>query len=130
MRLGDYIKVYRKKNKLSQREFAKKCDLSNGYISMLERGLNPKTKEPITPSLVQLKKLADGMSVTINDILLAVDDMPVDIGIIGEKKQPTGIDELSEAEANIIMLFRKLPPELQRSYPALLEATLKAQGLL
>lgn len=93
MTLGDYIRAYRKKAKMSQREFAKKCELSNGYISMLERGVNPKTKEPITPSLIQLKKLADGMCVTINDILLEVDDMPVDIGVI-TKEQPTRTGEL------------------------------------
>jgi hypothetical protein len=65
---------------------------------MLERGLNPKTQEPITPSLIQLKKLADGMGVTVNDILTAVDDMPVDIGMNNEKEQPTRTGELSEAK--------------------------------
>ena len=98
MTFGDYIREYRKKNKLSQREFALKCNLSNGYISMLERGLNPNTKEPITPSLIQLKKLADGMGVTVNDILTEVDDMPVDIGMNNEKEQPTKAGELSEAK--------------------------------
>jgi transcriptional regulator with XRE-family HTH domain len=95
MTLGDYIRSYRKKENLSQREFALKCNLSNGYISMLERGLNPKTKEPITPSLIQLKKIADGMGVTVNDILLVVDDMPVDVGLNTEKEQPAGVGELS-----------------------------------
>jgi transcriptional regulator with XRE-family HTH domain len=98
MTFGDYIREYRKKNKLSQREFALKCNLSNGYISMLERGLNPNTKEPITPSLIQLKKLADGMGVTVNDILTEVDDMPVDIGMNNEKEQPARTGELSEAK--------------------------------
>lgn len=93
MTLGDYIRAYRKETNMSQREFAKKCDLSNGYISMLERGINPKTKEPITPSLTQLKKLADGMSVTVNDILLEVDDMPVDVGV-NIKEQPARGGEL------------------------------------
>ena len=98
MTFGNYIREYRKKNKLSQREFALKCNLSNGYISMLERGLNPNTKEPITPSLIQLKKLADGMGVTVNDILTEVDDMPVDIGMNNEKEQPARTGELSEAK--------------------------------
>lgn len=97
MTLGDYIRAYRKKAKMSQREFSKKCDLSNGYISMLERGINPKTNEPITPSLIQLKKLADGMCVTVSDILQEVDDMPVDVGA-NIKEQPTRAGELSAAK--------------------------------
>ena len=110
MTLGDYIRVYRKEAKLSQREFAKKCDLSNGYISMLERGINPKTKEPITPSLIQLKKLADGMCVTINDILSEVDDMPVDVGV-SMKEQPTVSDGLSEAKRSLIRFAEGLTDE-------------------
>lgn len=97
MTLGDYIRAYRKKAKISQREFARLCDLSNGYVSMLERGINPNTKEPITPSLTLLKKLADGMCVTVNDILAEVDDMPVDVGV-NTKEQPTKSGELSEAK--------------------------------
>lgn len=125
MTLGDYIRIYRKKNKLSQREFAKNCNLSNGYISMLERGINPNTKEPITPSLIQLKKLADGMSVTVNDILLEVDDMPVDIGVNFEKEQPTvsdglSLDNISETQRFIIEAVLKMPEDRQKALAALL----------
>lgn len=79
MKLGDLIVEYRTINKLSQRQFADKCGLSNGYISMLERGINPKTQKPITPTIPQLKKLADGMVMTISEILERVDDMPIDL---------------------------------------------------
>lgn len=125
MTLGDYIRIYRKKNKLSQREFAKNCNLSNGYISMLERGINPNTKEPITPSLIQLKKLADGMSVTVNDILLEVDDMPVDIGVNFEKEQPTvsdglSLDNISETQRFIIEAVLKMPEDRQKALAAFL----------
>lgn len=110
MTLGDYIRAYRKETKVSQREFAKKCGLSNGYISMLERGINPKTKEPITPSLILLKKLADGMCVTVNDILLEVDDMPVDVGV-SVKDQPTVSDGLSDVKRDLIRFAENLTNE-------------------
>jgi len=79
MKLGDLIREYREQHDLSQRQFAMSCGLSNGYISMLERGRNPKTERPVTPTLQQLKKLADGMGTTMMDMLERVDDMPVDI---------------------------------------------------
>lgn len=79
MKLGDLIVEYRTINKLSQRQFADKCGLSNGYISMLERGINPNTQKPITPTIPQLKKLADGMVMTISEVLERVDDMPIDL---------------------------------------------------
>lgn len=79
MKLGDLIKEYRESHDLSQRQFAMSCGLSNGYISMLEKGKNPKTNRPVTPTLQQLKKLADGMGTTMMDMLEQVDDMPVDL---------------------------------------------------
>ena len=48
----------------------------------------------------------------------------------GIKKEATETGDLSEAELQLIELFRKLPAEAQEAFPALLEATLKAQGLL
>ena len=80
MTLGDLVKDYRTMHDLSQRQFALLCGLSNGYISILEKGLNPKTEKPITPTIPQLCKLAEGMGMTVNDLLEKIDDMPIDLG--------------------------------------------------
>jgi len=80
MKLGDLIKEYRESHDLSQRQFANQCDLSNGYISILERGVNPNTGKPVTPTLPQFKKLADGMRMTLSELFERVDDMPIEIG--------------------------------------------------
>lgn len=81
MKLGDLIREYRESHDLSQRQFAILCDLSNGYISILEKGINPSTGKPVTPTLPQLKKLADGMNMTLTELFDKVDDMPIDIGL-------------------------------------------------
>lgn len=81
MKLGELIRTYRERSKLSQRQFADKCDLSNGYISILEKGLNPNTGRPVTPTIPQLKKLAAGMNITIGEMFELVDDMPIDISV-------------------------------------------------
>lgn len=46
------------------------------------------------------------------------------------KKERTMSGALSDAEIQLLELFRKLPQDTQERFPALLEATLKAQGLL
>lgn len=79
MNLGDLIRNYREEHSLSQRQFADICDLSNGYISILEKGSNPNTGKPVTPTIPQLKKLASGLGMTMSEMLELVDDMPVDI---------------------------------------------------
>lgn len=80
MKLGDLIRSYRESHDMSQRQFALRCDLSNGYISILEKGINPNTQRPVTPTIPQLKKLADGMSMTLSELFENVDDMPIDFG--------------------------------------------------
>ena len=82
MKLGDLIREYREKQNISQRQFADRCGLSNGYISMIEKGVNPNTGKPIIPTLPQLNKIAKGLNLSVMEMFEAVEDMPVDIGII------------------------------------------------
>ena len=79
MTLSDLVQEYRREHNLSQRQFASICGLSNGYISMLERNVNPKTGHPVTPSLPALKKISDGMGITLTELFTRVDDIPVDL---------------------------------------------------
>ena len=85
MTLGTLVAVFRKEHDLSQRQFAMRCGLSNGYISMLEKNNNPKTGLPVTPSLTALKKIAQGMNMSLDELLSLADDMPVDMTGSGAK---------------------------------------------
>ena len=46
---------------------------------MLEKGINPNTKEPLVPTLTALEKLAKGMGITLTELLTMADDMPVSL---------------------------------------------------
>ena len=90
MKLRELIIDYRKRMNISQREFSRRCDLSNSYISFLEKGINPKTGKPIVPTIEQYKKLADGMDISVNRLFeLLDDDAPVDLhfSIVSEKQE-------------------------------------------
>lgn len=80
MKLGDIIRSYRETHGLSQRQFAVQCDLSNGYISILEKGINPGTGKPVTPTLPQLRKIAEGMKMSLAELFQQAEDMPLDSG--------------------------------------------------
>lgn len=121
MRLGDFIKKYREQHDLSQRQFALSCGLSNGYISMLERGINPNTDKPVTPNLQQLKKLADGMGTTMMELLESVDDMPIDIAteamsLSGQKMSAPNVEggHTDPIDIELATLILQLPPEKKR----------------
>jgi transcriptional regulator with XRE-family HTH domain len=80
MTLGDCIKEYRDRMGLSQRKFAEMCGLSNAYISILEKNINPKTGEEPTPSFGGWKKVADAMGISMQDLMEKADETAVFIG--------------------------------------------------
>ena len=81
MKLSELIIDYRKRMNISQREFSRRCDLSNTYISFLENEKNPKTGKPVVPTLEQYKKIADCMGLTVQQLFEQLDeDAPVDLG--------------------------------------------------
>lgn len=77
--LSELIISYRKEYGLSQRKFAELSGLSNGYISMLEKGENPNTNLPITPTLPQLKKLAQAMNLSLSELFTKIDDIDISL---------------------------------------------------
>lgn len=74
MKLGEIIFKYRKDHSLSMDQFADMSGLSKGYISMLEKNVNPRTGKPITPSLDTYVAIANAMMISVNDLFEAMDD--------------------------------------------------------
>ena len=79
MELRDIIIRYRHDHGLSQRAFAKRCGLSNGFIAMIEAGSNPRTGRPIMPSFKNIQALAEGMDMTSKALISAADDMIINV---------------------------------------------------
>lgn len=74
MFLGDLIKNYRTQNKLSQRDFAKLCNLSHTYIAALEKNIDSRTGKPIAPTLDTVKYVSKAMNMSVEDILHLLED--------------------------------------------------------
>ena len=111
MTLKDLMIEYRNDRGQSQRQFATACGLSNGYISMLEKEMNPNTKLPVTPTLPKLKQLASGMGMSLTDLLVKVDDMPVEL-ILDDADSKKLVPEIEdELDAEIMKIISGLTPE-------------------
>ena len=87
MDLKDIVYNYRMANDLTMEEFAKRCGLSKGYISMLEAGRNAKTGKPIEQTFPTLKKLAAGMGITLDELMSMMQETSVSL-----KPVPSPID--------------------------------------
>lgn len=114
MTLGDIVKQYREEHDLSQRQFAAACELSNGYISMLEKNENPKTGLPMVPSITAMKKIADVMGVALNDLMDQIDDMTVSIQTPAKKNKELTVRIDDELTLQFIEGFSRLPAEKKK----------------
>lgn len=124
MKLSEYIISYRTQHRLSQRQFAKICDLSNGYISMLENEVNPKTNEPVQPSIPALRKIAIGMGISLSELFASIDDTLIDLSSVSDSDisfSPDNI-QLTEHERKLIISYRS-HPEMQPAIDTLLGLT-------
>lgn len=117
MTLREFVIDYRKKHSLSQRQFALQCNLSNGYISLLERGINPNTGEAITPSLTVLKKISKGVGIDLDTFFSLIEETGVslteeeDVYKLAEEMSATPED--SGRAKEMLDLFFQLSPEMQ-----------------
>lgn len=73
MNIGDWVKKYRKEHGLSMQAFGNMCGLSRAYISILEKGINPTTNKPFSPTYQTLKKIADVTNIPIQELLDSLD---------------------------------------------------------
>ena len=115
MTLGEFLKNYRKRMSLSQRDLAMRCNVSHSYIGFLESGKNPSTGEPIKPSLVNLHKIANGMEIRLDELLSSIDDMTVtlDTGdtIPSDRIEHVLSKEQDDLESFLVLLFRDMKPD-------------------
>ena len=74
MKLSELLKMYREENKLSQRELARRCDLSHGLISLIEKERNPQTGQPMQQDIETYSKLADGMGMSVHELFQKLGD--------------------------------------------------------
>lgn len=66
MTIGEIIKEYRREHSVTMDEFAQKSGLSKGYISMLEKNENPRTKLPIMPTTKTLQAVSEVLGVSVS----------------------------------------------------------------
>jgi len=70
-RLGGFIRAQRKFHRLSQRELAKLADLSDTYMSQLERGMHE-------PSIRVLRAVADSLGIKASQLIMYAAGLPLD----------------------------------------------------
>lgn len=115
MTISELVEQYRVEHFMSQRDFARKCGVSNAIISFLERGTRENGK-PYLPKFDTIKKVARGMGLSPEELISKIDDFDIDI-TVGPEETPLMEDFVKELqnqspdEAMLIQAYRLIPIE-------------------
>lgn len=69
MTVGEIIKDFRSKYNVTMDDFAQMAGICKGYVSMLEKNENPRTKKPITPTTKTLKGVATALGISVSALM-------------------------------------------------------------
>lgn len=116
MKLGDIIRKYREEHYMSQREFARKCQLSNAQISLLEKGVSA-TGVPFMPSYRTISKVANGMGISSEALIMQCDNFDIDI-TDDSRLENSLVEKFIEEQTNrapdeemLLQAYRLIPAE-------------------
>lgn len=106
MKLGEWIKSYRNEHSLSMQEMADMCGFSKAYIGQLEKGINPSTGKPISPTLQTFSKIARAVGLDLDTFLRGLDNnqlvtLPPTGGSATKKEKGVRIPVLGRVAAGI-----------------------------
>ena len=95
-RLGEFIKEQRRLNQLSQRELARLTDLSDAYVSQIERGRHE-------PSLSVLRALADSLGIRPDQLILYAAGLPMPDDPVSTEDVLRGDGRLTTAQRTALL---------------------------
>ena len=115
MKIGQIIAQYREDHGLSQRDFARRADLSSAVISFIEKGFRDNGK-PYIPKFDTIRKVARAMGKSAEQLITECEDFDIDVEV-GMEETPLIADFIRELqnqspdEAMLIQAYRLIPVE-------------------
>lgn len=106
-KLGAFIRQIRVERNLTLRQLATRTGISHSYLHVLESGVDPRSKNPVSVSLASLKKLAAGLEVSL-DTLLAVADDNGDTRPVAKAPTPPAALDLNGDEVALLPILENL----------------------
>ncbi|MFN0092076.1 MAG: helix-turn-helix domain-containing protein [Acidimicrobiales bacterium] len=101
--VGEFIREQRRLAELSQRDLARLVNLSDTYMSQLERGLHE-------PSIRVLKSIADGLGVSAEQLIAFAS------GLQGDRQPPVSTEDAIRSDPRLTDQQRRALLSVLRSY--------------
>lgn len=124
--LGNILRELRGKRSL--REIAKISGISHNYLSIVERGIDPRTGTPVNPTPDTLKKLSEAYQYSYEKLMSKAGYIQMfdqEKFIHEEEIGDKGSDRRSKFTDDVMKDFDRLPPEEQERIHKIIKAFLE-----
>ena len=74
MKLGKWLREYWRAHGMTMNDMADACGFSKSYVNLLEKGINPTTQKPVSPTMQTLEKIARATGQDVDSLLKILDD--------------------------------------------------------
>ena len=123
MRLGEWLKEYRQLHKMTMQDMADVCGFSKSYVNMLEKGINPTTNKPVSPTMQIFEKIAKATGQDVDSLLKILDgDQPVTLN--------SDIERINREERALLTSYRELNKINRRQVSNIISALLVQQATM
>ena len=123
MRLGEWLKEYRQLHKMTMQDMADVCGFSKSYVNMLEKGINPTTNKPVSPTMQIFEKIAKATGQDVDSLLKILDgDQPVTLN--------SNIEKINREERALLTSYRELNKINRRQVSNIISALLVQQATM
>lgn len=68
MTLGEIVHAYREKHHMTMKAFGERAGVSKGYVSILEKGVNPATGQPVKLRVETFDQIAAALGLTSGEL--------------------------------------------------------------
>ncbi|WP_018659788.1 helix-turn-helix domain-containing protein [Allofustis seminis] len=100
MKIGERISQLRKNHGYAMQTLADKSNLTKGYISMLEKGINPGTGKEIIPSLETVQNISNAFNMSLDMFLDGVQDS-VKLPQLNKTELPSILQKINKVSENL-----------------------------
>lgn len=98
------------------REFASKCGISHTHLDSIEKGIDPRTGKSVRITIETLKKIANAMNMSVNDLLIQSGEVPdSQVKKVDNNKILYKYNNLSNEDKEILDLLKDLDIDKKKS---------------
>lgn len=107
MTFAEMIKAFRESSDMSMEDFARLSGLTKAYISRIERGTDPRTGNPVNPSMETIENCAKAMGIRPSELVRTIEGEAAPVTFPYKKELEQEAAAMDEAQLKRLLAYAR-----------------------